>query len=156
LDKTKLLQRLEHEGQQVLLYLSQLNEHDWMLQIYTKDMVWTAHQFLAHFISVERAFQWLIDDIVSGGSGPPADFDLDRFNQEQVRSLQGHSRQDLLSIYQAERATTLSQVSQYDSIDLLKEGHHPWFGQLSVEALLKLLYRHSKLHIRDIRRALAN
>ena len=156
MDKTKLLQRLEQEGQQVLLFLSQLNEHDWMLQIYTEDMGWTAHQFLAHFISVERAFQWLIDNIVSGGTGTPPEFDLDRFNHEQVKSLQEHSRQDLLSIYQAERATTLSQVTQYDSMDLLKEGDHPYFGQLSVEALLKLLYRHSKLHIRDLRRALAS
>jgi hypothetical protein len=155
MDKNKLLQRLEQEGQQTLLFLKKLEDQEWRLQIYTGDMGWTAHQFLAHFISVERAFQWLIANIVSGGTGTPPEFDLDRFNQEQVMSLQEHSRHDLLSIYQAERATTLSQVTQYDSMDLLKEGDHPYFGQLSVEALLKLLYRHSKLHIRDIRRALA-
>lgn len=155
MDKTKLLERLEHEGQQASDFFLQLEENDWTVQIYSDDDVWTAHQILAHFVSIERSFQWLIDNILSGGPGTPKEFDLDRFNKEQVSTLQDLSRQELLAAFQTERAATLSQTSRYHPDDLLKEGNHPYFGQSSVEDLLRLLYRHNKLHIREIRRTLA-
>jgi hypothetical protein len=155
MDQAKLLQRLEDEGQHVLRFFNQLDETAWELQIYTEDEVWTIHQILAHFVSVERAFQWLIDNILTGGTGTPEDFDLDRFNHEQVRALQDLAHPELLAIFQTERATTLSQASHYTPTDMQKEGRHPWFGQLSVKDILKLLYRHNMLHMRDIRRRLA-
>ena len=155
MDKDKLLQRLDDVGQEVLLFFNQLDEEAWRINIYTEGEAWTVHQILAHFVSVERAFQWLINDIVSGGDGTPKDFDLDRFNHEQVRSLETQSRQELLDIFQTERSATQTQVSHCAPDDFLKEGNHPWFGQLSITAILKLLYRHNKLHIRDIRRTLA-
>lgn len=155
MDKNKLLKRLDDVGQQVLVFFNQLDETAWIVQVYTEGEAWTVHQILAHFVSVERAFQWLIDDIVSGGAGTPKDFDLDRFNHEQVRSLQTQSRKQLLDTFQSERRATLKLVSHFDPDDYLKEGNHPWFGRLSITAILKLLYRHNKLHIRDIRRTLA-
>jgi hypothetical protein len=89
---------------------------------------------------------------VSGGSGTPANFDLDRFNHEQVEELKVFSRQELLEAFKSERAKTIKQASTYGVGDLDKEGIHPWFGQVSVGKLLKLLYRHNQLHMRDIRR----
>jgi uncharacterized damage-inducible protein DinB len=152
---TKLLKRLEDEGQKVLNYLTQLTDETWTAEIYTESEVWTVHQILAHFVSVERTFQWLTADIVRGGKGAPEDFDLDRFNNEQVLGLQSQSRHELQSSFKSERAATIKQTSQYDSDDLAKEGNHPWFGQVSVSTLLKLLYRHNQLHLRDIRRRLS-
>lgn len=155
MDKDKLLRRLDDVGQEVLQFFNQLDEEAWRINIYTEGEAWTVHQILAHFVSVERAFQWLIDDIVSGGAGTPVDFDLDRFNHQQVRSLETQSRQELLDIFQTERSATRNLVSRYTPDDFMKEGNHPWFGQLNITAILKLLYRHNKLHIRDIRRAVA-
>jgi hypothetical protein len=154
METTHLLKRLEDEGQKVTDFLIQLDENTWEIEIYTENEAWKVHQILAHFVSVERAFQWLTADIVSGGKGAPEDFDLDRFNDEQVRKLQSSSRQELIDTFNAERATTIEQASQYGDDDLIKEGNHPWFGQVSVSTLLKLLYRHNQLHLRDIRRNL--
>jgi hypothetical protein len=155
MDKQKLLQRLEAEGEQDLRYFNQLEQQDWTKQIYTEGGKWTIHQILAHFVSTERAFHWLIDDIVKGGVGSPEGFELDRFNEEQVKSLQSHSKLELLDLFTAERKKTIEQASHYTPADLRKEGRHPWFGQMSITALLRLLYQHNKLHLRDIRRVLS-
>jgi hypothetical protein len=152
---SQLLKRLEDEGLKVINFLNQLEEEAWEITIYTENDLWKVHQILAHFVSVERAFQWLTADIVSGGQGAPHDFDLNRFNQDQVAELQSHSRQELITSFKDARKATIDQASQYIPDDLLKEGHHPWFGQVSVSTLLKLLYRHNQLHLRDIRRQLA-
>jgi hypothetical protein len=155
MEKLQLLKRLKDEGQKVTNFLTEIEESVWEVEIYTENEIWTLDQILAHFVSVERAFQWLTADIVSGGKGAPEDFDLDRFNHEQVQKLQSHSRQELIEAFQTERAATIEQASRYGSEDLVKEGHHPWFGQVSVSTLFKLLYRHNQLHMRDIRRHLS-
>ena len=41
-----------------------------------------------------------------------------------------------------------------DETDLDREGRHPFFGPSALEKLLKLVYRHNMLHLRDIRHAL--
>jgi hypothetical protein len=38
--------------------------------------------------------------------------------------------------------------------DLQLRGYHPWFGDSQLEDMLKLIYRHNIIHLRDIRRAL--
>jgi hypothetical protein len=152
MDKDRLIRRLSDEGEKVVHFLQTLGEDTWQAEIYTDGEVWKVHQILAHFVSVERAFQWLTADIVSGGRGTPNDFDLDRFNHEQVAQLQESSRAELIEAFKSERAATMGQVSIYSADDLAKIGNHPWFGQVSVSKLLKLLYRHNQLHLRDIRR----
>lgn len=156
MELSQLIRRLEDECLKVLDFFNQLEEDAWEEEIYTDGEIWKVHQILAHFVSVERAFQWLTEDIVSGGGGTPEDFDLDRFNNAQVRQLQPLPREELITAFQAERAKTIDQASRYDAHDLKQEGHHPWFGQTSVEKLLKLLYRHNQLHLRDIRRHLSS
>ena len=139
---------------QVLQYFNELDQQDWERQIYTEGESWTIHQILAHFVATERAFQWLIDDIVKGGIGSPEGLELDPFNQEQVRALQSHSEQELLDLFSEERRKTIEKASRYTSADLCKKGRHPWFGHMSTTALLRLLYQHIKLHLRDIRHVL--
>jgi hypothetical protein len=38
--------------------------------------------------------------------------------------------------------------------DLEKHGYHPWFGDVDLGSMAKLVYRHNLIHLRDIRRAL--
>jgi uncharacterized damage-inducible protein DinB len=155
MNKTKLLERLELEGEKAIQFFESLDEDSWTIPIYTEGAEWTCHQILAHFVSVERAFLWLINNIVKGGTGSPEDFDLDQFNREEVRALQVQSSNDLLTAFKAERLVTIDRTSSLHPDDLLKEGNHPWFGLLSITAILRLLYQHNLLHIRDIRRTLS-
>jgi hypothetical protein len=153
--KEKLIQRLEVELHKAIEFFERLEDEQWVQEIYSNGDAWTAHQILAHFISVERAFQWLVADIVAGGSGAPEGFDIDQFNQREVRTLEKDTRASLLARFTEERQGTIEQVSRYQPDDLLKIGLHPWFGDIRVSEILKWLYLHNKLHLRDVRRSLA-
>ena len=155
MQKEKLVQRLLVELRKAIEFFAQLEDEQWEQEIYSDGDAWTAHQILAHFISVERAFQWLVADIVAGGSGAPEGFDIDQFNQQEVRTLEKDTRASLLAKFTDERQRTIEQVSTYQTDDLLKIGRHPWFGDVRVAEILKWLYMHNKFHLRDVRRSLA-
>ena len=38
--------------------------------------------------------------------------------------------------------------------DLDRRGRHPWLGEADLRSVLKLLYRHPMIHLRDVRAAL--
>jgi hypothetical protein len=40
--------------------------------------------------------------------------------------------------------------------DLAKQGRHPFLGTASLSDMIKLMYMHNQIHIRDIRRMLAD
>ena len=52
------------------------------------------------------------------------------------------------------RADSLAIVASLTSGDLDRRGRHPWFGETDLRSVLKLLYRHPMIHLRDARRAL--
>jgi hypothetical protein len=45
-------------------------------------------------------------------------------------------------------------VGQIADDDFKRTGRHPFFGQMSIDEMFKLIYRHNMMHLRDVRRAL--
>jgi len=45
-------------------------------------------------------------------------------------------------------------VQKMQESDLERKGRHPFLGITTLEEMLKLIYRHTMIHQRDIRRAL--
>jgi hypothetical protein len=41
-----------------------------------------------------------------------------------------------------------------DPAALGSRGYHPWFGEVEIRDMLKLVYRHNMIHLRDVRSAL--
>jgi hypothetical protein len=109
---------------------------------------------LAHFVASERGFYSLISDILSGGNGAPEDFRLNEYNERKVDELAAASTAELLSLYTAQRQKTCELVSGMSELDLLRTGRHPFLGVAPVEEMVKLIYRHNQIHLRDIRRLL--
>jgi hypothetical protein len=66
------------------------------VQVYTEGAKWTVKQVLVHFITIERSMHWLFKNILSGGSGSPDDFDVDRFNLTQTKKLDGRILEELI------------------------------------------------------------
>jgi hypothetical protein len=111
-------------------------------------------QVLCHFVSAERAYVRNLRDLLSGGQGAPDDFVIDDFNAREVASMGDLAPADLIARFEATRAATVALVQGMDDSDLTREGRHPFFGWDRLEKFLKLIYRHTMLHERDIRRAL--
>ena len=149
-----LAQRMADDGAKTIGYFESLAAEDKTQQVYTTGSEWTVRDILAHFVSAERAFHELLLDVLAGGNGAPRDMDIVEFNEREVPSLGDRAWQDLLAEFQAAREATVKIASEMTGADLKKHGYHPWFGDVDLASMAKLVYRHNMIHLRDIRNAL--
>ncbi len=146
--------RLAEEGAKTAAYFRTLSRENFLQQVYTTGPLWRTRDLLAHFVSAERMFVFYGREILQGGSGAPEDFVIDDFNATQVAGFTEAPLDDLVTQFEAIRAETVKLVSQMQDADFDRLGRHPWFGRVPLENMLKLIYRHTMLHERDIRKAL--
>jgi hypothetical protein len=149
-----LRQRLLDEGRRTADYFAGLPAEAWDRPVYSTGPRWVVRQVLAHFVSAERGYLHDMRDAVAGGPGVPRDFDIDAFNSAQVALLSGSSPGDLLEAFREVRRQTSAFVGGLNSADLERIAYHPWFGDEDLGFLIRLIYRHPMLHVRDVRLAL--
>lgn len=150
----RLGERLAMEGERTLDFFRSLTADEWNAGIYSSGPVWNVSQVLAHFVSAEKAFLLLIEDILNGGQGAPQDFNIDEFNERQVQEFGSFNPQDLLEQFRGLRRRSVELVSGITPQDLQRVGRHPFLGAAPLEDIIKLLYRHNQIHQRDIRKTL--
>jgi hypothetical protein len=152
--KDRLIRKLNETRDTSLAFFQSLSREQWQTPVYEGPPVWTARDILAHYVSAERSLILLFEDVQKGGPGAPEDFDLDEFNNREVAEMETISIEDLYEQFAGGRAQTLAFVESLDDSDLDKQGRHPFLGIASLEDILKLLYRNSLLHERDMTRVL--
>ncbi|HEX9797934.1 MAG TPA: DinB family protein [Anaerolineales bacterium] len=150
-----LVKRLQQDGEKTLAYFAGLGPDDWRAQVYTTGSGWRVHDILAHFVSAERSFFLLVENVAGGGDGAPRDLDINEFNEAEVPKLEAISPDELQAAYREARQASGRLAAGLDPADLDRVGYHPWFGQVTVRHMLKLVYRHNMIHLRDVRKALA-
>ena len=149
-----LVKRLASEGLKTLDFFRALHPEDWSRQVYTAGSGWTVSQILCHILNAEQGFHHLISDVLLGGPGAPEDLDIDVYNEERIRAMQCQDMESVLKAFSQARITTMEIVRRMTPDDFDRVGRHPYLGVTTLEAMLKLIYRHVMLHQRDIRRAL--
>jgi hypothetical protein len=148
-----ILKRLTDEGQKSAAYFCTLTDTQLEQQVYLTGPRWRVRDVLAHFVSAERMFALYGRQILAGGPGAPDDFVIDEFNATQVAGLKDVSVADLAAQFETARAETVGIVHGMADTDFDRVGRHPWFGNVPLENMLKLIYRHNMLHERDVRKA---
>lgn len=146
-----LANRLTQEGDKTMAFFRVISPSGWDQLVYNEGAKWNVQHILAHFVATEKAVSILITDIMVGGSGAPDNFDINSFNEKEVVALKNLSPEDLLNRLSALRLTNIRIVSGINPGDLVKTGKHPYFGSAALIDIIKLLYRHHQIHIRDIR-----
>ena len=149
-----ILGRLSVEGQKAVDYFRSLPGEAWEQPVYTTGGKWRVREVLCHFVSAEETIVFFGKDILRGGEGAPEGFQIDEFNATQVGGMAERTPDQLINEFQQRRADTLALVAAMTEADLDRSGRHPWFGRESLDKMLKLVYRHNNLHLRDVRRAL--
>jgi uncharacterized protein (TIGR03083 family) len=150
----RLAGRLEADGQKTASYFQSLEPAQWDAQVYTTGSAWTIRDVLAHFVSAERSLKLLVQDVANGGDGAPRDLQIDEFNEREVPKLDDLSPDELLEAFKGARGTTLELVHGLEPAALDLIGYHPWFGDVELRDMLKLVYRHNMIHLRDVRKTL--
>ncbi len=149
-----LAERLKTEGEKTAAFFAALNADQWQATVYTENAEWRVRDVLAHFISAEKSFLALFENIRNGGPGAPEDFSIDRFNVSQVAKMKSLSQSELLAEFNKTRAGTTRWVTALSELDLLQRGRHPALGVASLAEMIKMIYLHNQMHSRDLRRVL--
>jgi hypothetical protein len=154
--KELILKRLAEEGAKTAAFFKALKSEGWGQQVYTTGPEWGARDIICHFISAERMFAKIYQDIQNGGQGVSDDFNIDDFNARDVAALREakHPPETLIAEFDRQRSQTISIVNAFADTDFDRIARHPWFGLTPLENILKLIYRHTMLHQRDIHRAI--
>jgi hypothetical protein len=97
---------------------------------------------------------WLFKDILAGGRGSPADFEVNRFNLTQTRKYDGLALDELIEPFKAVRQGTIRIVWEMKEGDLDRERMHALHGKGKLDRFIRWTYEHKRLHESDIRRML--
>lgn len=164
----RLAEKLLAEGEKTLQFFRSLTPEQWRLTLYDPEgngaepqperapEIWDLCDLLAHFVSAEASFGLLVRNILAGGDGAPQDFDIDRYNRSKVSRLRGSSPTALLDELQALRRQNVELVKGLQEADLSRKGRHPFLGIAPLADILKLIYRHQAIHLRDVRNLALN
>jgi uncharacterized damage-inducible protein DinB len=149
-----LSEKLKSEGDRILNIFNGFSDDQWGLEIYTENSVWTVRDILSHFITSERGLLQLFKQILFGDTGVDENFSIDRYNASQQAKQKGLSSAELLKQYRDVRLNSIAWVSTLDDSDLDKTGRHPFLGKTNLREMIKMLYLHNQIHLRDIKRTL--
>jgi hypothetical protein len=84
--------------------------------------------------------------------GVAEDFDIDGYNAMQQEVSKGVPCQELMKSYRAGRSEMTSLVESLTIADLRREGRHPFLGLTTLAEMIKMVYRHNQIHLRDLRK----
>ena len=150
-----LVRRLTEEGAALLAQLDAVASETWGAPVYpAAEGAWTIHSILAHLVSAEGYIRLMMADIIAGGPGAPPGVDVHAINATEVASLSAFSPAALIARLRDSRAATIAMVTAFSDDDLDRQGNHPLLGQMALEDFVKLIYRHNKMHMRDVQHAL--
>ncbi len=151
-----LAERLKTEGEKTLSFFDSLAPHQWDTIIYTDGMIWSVREVLCHIAISEISFGRLLENILAGGDGAPEDFNIDAYNQRKVAQLDQAPLESLKESYLQARMRNIGIVSNLRLEDLERRGRHPYLGVAPLIDIIKLIYRHNQLHLRDVRKLLVS
>lgn len=149
-----IIAKLEKSGADTVAFFQSLKPEELKKSVYQEGAAWTVKQVLAHFITIEGSMQRLFKNILDGGPGSPADFDVERFNRTQPRKLDHLSIGDLIARFQAVRSETVAIVAGMSDKDLDREGRHAYHGHGRLDRFIRWAYEHVEEHEADIRQVL--
>jgi hypothetical protein len=150
----ELAARLKAEGAAVIAFFQALPPAAWDLELYHDGGAWQVRDVLAHFIAAERGMQDLVEDVAAGGAGAGEDFNIDAYNRRTVSALRGQEPAVLLSQFAMVRERTAAITAALRPEQLENAGHHPYVGRSTLDEIIRAIYHHNSLHLRDLRAAL--
>jgi len=146
-----LAERLDREGKKNFLFFEKLSPDDWQKQVYSDGAACKEQDMFTHVVGTEQTLPRLFQEIISGDGGVGDEFDLDYYNESKVVNAGEISPQVLLNTFAERRKETVKFVTDLSEEDLLMIGSHPFLGNAEISEMVKLMYIHVQLHIRDVR-----
>ena len=150
----RLFDRLISEGEKTITFFKSISPHQWDIEVYTDGSHWHVRQVLAHIAMSEHSLCRLVEDIASGGPGTSLNFSLNEYNERKVSQVQEKQPDELIDLFWLNRLRTAQVTAALTPEDLARTGRHPYLGVAKLSDIIKIIYRHNQIHIRDLRKIL--
>lgn len=155
MDSGILSSKLLSEGNKIHTFFGELSKDEFSKEIYSEGETWQIKDILAHLVSADINFLEYFKRLKSSGGGLPEEFDLNTFNNAQVNMMKSSKAKDLLEQFNENRNKMALWVSQLKFEDLELEGIHPAMGKAKLGEMIKMVYLHNILHLRDVKSVLS-
>ncbi|HQV69371.1 MAG TPA: DinB family protein [Thermoflexales bacterium] len=152
---TQLADKLTSEGERTLAFFRAIPPEKWDAQLYTDGAQWSIRQAFEHLCISEHGMKRLCEQIVyENGNGAAKDFDIDAYNKSKTNRFAQMSNAELQALYAETRQQTTALARKLTDEQLALRGNHPAMGDSSVQDILKMLYIHNTMHVKDVKKAL--
>ena len=147
-----LRSRLAQGRETFLGVVAGLDEAALARSVWAEGGTWTARELIGHVAYAEAGMQPLIAGGVAGNApAPPADFDIDRYNEGNLRRARAQTIPELLARLDESRQQTLRLLAPLTAGELDLPVVHPVAGPTTVEGVFRIIAYHERLHAKDLR-----
>ena len=155
MEKKRISEKMEKEGEKIAQFFSNISEWQMEIILYrTDDQDWCVRDILSHFITSERSFLKLFENIKQGGYGTPDTFSIDEFNNSQILKLRGMDTNNLIQLFIETRKETQEWINTVSDEELSLKGNHPSMGEVTLGDMVKMINLHNQMHLRDVKNSL--
>lgn len=117
---------------------------------------WTIREVLTHLLNAEEDHCAVAEVIARGDLDRlPVGLELNAHNERRVAERGHLAREALLDALAAQRERTVALFEGMTPEQLDAEGPHPILGDISVNAIFRVIAMHDTLHVRDIKAIVA-
>ncbi len=148
----QLAHKLASEGEKTLAFFRSLPDEVWGARVYQDGAMWCARDVFEHLCISEHSLHRLFEQILATGEGAPEGFDIDAFNAERTGRFASLSRDALFALYSETRNAMVAFAQGLTDEQLAIRARHPAMGNVSLEDMIKMIYLHHQMHVRDVRR----
>ncbi len=136
--------------------LSSLRAEQMQLAVYSHGSPdqWTVQALLAHIASASEGLLKIAQGVTRGENPVPENWDVNRWNNRQIREHAHAPAADLISRIHAAHAGWLQFVETTTELELERMGRHPIGQTLSVKQMIQTHALHQVQHIRELATAL--
>ena len=152
-----LRKQLETHHAELQVMLGSLQPEQMQSAVYAHGTAaeWTVQALLVHMANAADGMLQIAQAVARGGNPVPEDWDVDRWNQSQVRKHAAQPAAALISRIQKAHAGWIEFVEVVSDLELERMGRHPIGRTLSVKQMVQTHALHQVQHIRELATALA-
>ncbi|MBI3966064.1 MAG: DinB family protein [Chloroflexi bacterium] len=149
--KQELHDQIVTARQMVLVSISSLTPEQ--LEQPTPNEGWSAKDTLAHLTSIESRLRRMWQHALEGREWPTEETDIHTYNAACVAERKNWYLRDLVEELDHTGEETLNFLEGLDPADLDRKWRHPTRGEVTLEALIRIVPRHLESHAAEINAA---
>jgi hypothetical protein len=150
----QLAGKLTSEGDKTFAFFQSLPDDAWSKQVFEDGAMWKVRDIFEHLCVSEHSLRRLFENILVTGEGAPDGYDVNAFNKQKTGRFASLSRDELFALYGETRKKMIEFTRVLTDEQLAIRARHPAMGDSSLEDMIKMIYLHHQMHMRDVKKGL--